>query len=123
MPYTHANQPTADDPSAATNTASVPDPNTGGDLAAAIALLAQTLAAKNVCPQPTPNTPAILVDMLTRIQEPNTFNGLDVNKLQLFNLQCRLHFQDYANAFSSDRAKVAYALSFLMGPALSWFEI
>ena len=40
----------------------------------------------------------------------------------MFILQCSLHFQDRANAFSTDRAKVAYALSYLMGPALGWFE-
>ena len=50
------------------------------------------------------------------------FDGLDVNKLRVFILQCSLHFQDHTNAFSSGRAKVAYALSYLMGPALSWFE-
>ena len=40
----------------------------------------------------------------------------------MFILQCSLHFQDCANTFSSGRAKVTYALSFLTGPALSWFE-
>ena len=40
----------------------------------------------------------------------------------VFILQCSLHFQDCANAFSSGRAKVTYALSFLTGPALGWFE-
>ena len=57
----------ADNPSGAMNTASAPDPDpggdpnmggnpdTGGDLAAAIALLAQTLATQNVHPPPTPH--------------------------------------------------------------------
>ena len=116
MPFTRANQPTADDPSAATNTALVPDPNTGGDLAATIALLAQTLAAQNIHPQATPNAPAVPVTSPTRLREPDTFDGLDANKLRVFILQCSLHFQDCTNA------KVAYTLSFLMGPALSWFE-
>ena len=40
----------------------------------------------------------------------------------MFILQCSLHFQDCANAFSSGRAKVAYTLSYLTGPALGWFE-
>ena len=98
------------------------NPDMGGDLAAAIAMLAQTLATQNVCPQPALNTPAMLVASLTRLQEPDTFDGLDVNKLPVFILQCSLHFQDHANAFSSSRAKVAYTLSFLMGPARGWFE-
>src|SRR6266481_4327015 len=82
-----------------------------GDLAAAITLLAQTLAA----PKPM-SVPA------TKLREPDTFDGADPNKLQTFILQCSLHFHDRANAFASDRAKVAYALSFLMGPALGWFK-
>ena len=112
MPYTRANPPTADNPSGAMNTVSAPDPDTGGnpnmggDLAAAIALLAQTLAVQNVHPPPAPHAPT--VPSLTRLREPNTFNGSDANKLRVFILQCSLHFQDCANAFSSGRAKVTY---------------
>ena len=118
----------ADNPSGATNTVSAPDPDvggnpdTGGDLAAAIALLAQTLAAQNAHPPPTLHAPTAPVTSPTRLQEPDTFDGSDTNKLRVFILQCSLHFQDRANAFSSGRAKVIYALSFLTGPALSWFE-
>ena len=43
------------------------NPDTGGDLAAAIALLAQTLAAQNVHPPPTPHAPAVPVTMPTRL--------------------------------------------------------
>ena len=41
----------------------------------------------------------------------------------MFILQCSLHFQDCANTCSTGRAKVAYALSYLTGPALGWFEL
>ena len=124
MPFTCANpaEPMAEDPSAATNTASAPDPNMGGDLAAAIALLAQTLAAQNIHPPLSPHAPAALVTSPTKFREPDTFDGSDANKLQVFLLQCSLDFQDHVNAFFSDRAKVAYTLSYLMGPALSWFK-
>ena len=99
MPYTHANPPMADNPSGTTNTASAPDPDPGGDpdmggnpdtggdpdiggdLAAAIALLAQTLAAQNVHPPPSPHAPTVPVTLLTRLQEPDTFDGSDANKL------------------------------------------
>ena len=79
MPYTCANPPMADNPSAATNTTLALDldmggdpdmggePDTGGDLAAAIALLAQTLAAQNVHPPPAPHTPTALVTLPTRL--------------------------------------------------------
>ena len=122
MPHTRINPPTADDPPGTTNTASALDPDMGGDLAAAIALLAQTLAAQNVHPPPTPHAPTAPVTSPTRLQEPNTFDGSDTNKLRVFILQCSLHFLDHANAFSSGRTKVTYALSFLTGPALGWFE-
>ena len=95
----------------------------GGDLAVAIALLAQTLATQNVHPPPTPHAPTAPVTSPTRLREPDTFDSSDVNKLRVFILQCSLHFQDHANAFSTGRAKVAYALSYLMGPALGWFEL
>src|SRR6266481_4371210 len=80
-------------------------------LAIAIALFSQTLAA----PKPT-------LAPMTNLWELDTFNRADPNKLQMFILQCSLHFRDRANAFTSNRAKVAYALSFLTGPALGWFE-
>ena len=81
MPFTRANPPMADNPSGATNTVSAPDPDTGGDLAVAIALLAQTLATQNVHPPPAPHAPTALVTSLTRLREPDTFDGLDANKL------------------------------------------
>ena len=81
MPITHATHPLADNPSAATNTITAPDPDMGGNLAAAIALLAQTLAAQDTCLQATQSAPAVLVTSLTRLWEPNTFDGSDANKL------------------------------------------
>ena len=57
------------------------NPDTGGDLAAAIALLAQTLAAQNVPPPPAPHVPTAPVTAPTRLQEPDTFNGSDASKL------------------------------------------
>ena len=83
----------ADNPSGTTNTilAADPDvggnpdaggdPDTGGDLAVAIALLAQTLAAQNIHPPPAPHTSAAPVTSPTRLREPDTFDGSDVNKL------------------------------------------
>ena len=81
MPITRATQPSADNPSVATNTTMAPDPDMGGDLAAAIALLAQTLATQNMCPQAAQSAPAVLVTSLTRLWEPDTFDGSDTNKL------------------------------------------
>ena len=122
MPITCATQLSADNPSSATNTTTAPDPDMGGDLAAAIALLAQTLATQNAHLQATQSAPAVPVTSPTRLREPDTFNGSDTDKLQVFILQCSFHFQDCANTFSSSKAKVTYALSFLTSPALGWFK-
>ena len=93
MPFTRANPPTTMEPSGTMNTASALDPDpvddpdaagkpdTGGDLAAAIALLAQTLAARNVHPPPAPHIPTVPVTTPTRLREPDTFKGLDASKL------------------------------------------
>ena len=117
----HTPVPATGNPSVATGNPSTADldtggdpGDTGGDLAATIALLANTLAAPKK-PSPSAAPP-------TRLREPDTFDGLDANKLRVFILQCSLHFQDHTNAFSSDKAKVTYALSFLTGSTLGWFE-
>ena len=69
--------PAVNNPSAATNTTTAPNPDDmGGDLAATIALLANTLAT-----QRTPPNPLVLVTSPTKLWDPNTFNGLDANKL------------------------------------------
>ena len=80
------------------------------------------MAAQNARLLAAQSAPAVPVTSPTRLQEPDTFDGSDANKLRVFILQCSLHFQDRANAFSSGRAKVTYAPSFLTGPALGWFE-
>ena len=81
MLITCTTQPLPDNPSVATNTTMAPDPNTGGNLVAAIALLAQTLAAQNTCPPATQSAPAVPVTSPTGLREPNTFDGSDANKL------------------------------------------
>jgi hypothetical protein len=58
----------------------------------------------------------------TKTREPDTFNGSDPRKLQPFLHQCYLNFQDRTDAFSSRSVKVTYALSYLKGTALDWFE-
>jgi hypothetical protein len=43
-------------------------------------------------------------------------------KLRPFLVQCQLNFNDRATAFQTDGAKVNFALSYLKGIALAWFE-
>ncbi|KAG6326100.1 hypothetical protein ID866_12989 [Astraeus odoratus] len=58
----------------------------------------------------------------TKVCEPDTFNGMDLKKLREFLVQCELNFCDRPQAFHLDLQKVSFALSFLKGIALAWFE-
>ncbi|KAG6326441.1 hypothetical protein ID866_12648, partial [Astraeus odoratus] len=58
----------------------------------------------------------------TKVHEPNTFDGMDPKKLCEFLVQCELNFHDRPQAFHLDSWKVGFALSFLKGIALAWFE-
>ncbi|KAG6326563.1 hypothetical protein ID866_12526 [Astraeus odoratus] len=58
----------------------------------------------------------------TKVHEPNTFDSTDPKKLHEFLVQCELNFCDRLQAFRSDAQKVGFALSFLKGIALTWFE-
>ncbi|KAG6327768.1 hypothetical protein ID866_11319 [Astraeus odoratus] len=58
----------------------------------------------------------------TKVCEPNTFDSMDLKKLHEFLIQCKLNFHDRPQAFCSDVQKVGFALSFLKGITLTWFE-
>lgn len=89
------------------------DPTTS--LAQAIALLAQS--TQSLRGPPSTPTPA-----RTKIREPDTFDGSEPKKLRPFLVQLTLNYQDHPHAFPDDRAKVIYAISYLKGNALAWFE-
>jgi Ty3 transposon capsid-like protein len=67
-------------------------------------------------PPPTPNSRHM------KVHEPDQFDGLDQKKLRTFLVQCQLNFWDHPQAFNSNRKKVTYAQSYLMGSVLDWFE-
>ncbi|EGO28341.1 hypothetical protein SERLADRAFT_405920 [Serpula lacrymans var. lacrymans S7.9] len=81
------------------------------DLTLAQALLAQS--SRN-----TPNG----VSARTKIKELDTFNGFDPQKICSFIVQCQLNFNNCLGAFRTDRANINYAISFLKGMVLDWFE-
>ncbi|KAG6326658.1 hypothetical protein ID866_12431, partial [Astraeus odoratus] len=58
----------------------------------------------------------------TKVHEPDTFDDTDPKKLCEFLIQCELNFHDRPQAFHLDSRKVSFALSFLKGIALAWFE-
>src|SRR6266481_10022383 len=88
-----------------------PEADNMGNLAAAIALLAQKLTSPA-----TPTIPHV------KIREPDTFDGADLHQLCTFLLQCSLNFKEHTDTFATDNVKVTYALSFLTGYAMDCFE-
>ena len=56
------------------------------------------------------------------VKEPDQFDGSDQRKLRKFLLQLKLNFRAKKKSFWSDSDKVTYALSFLKGTALDYFE-
>src|SRR6266481_4147613 len=90
-----------------------PTPSTDNiaNLAAAITLLAQNLTS--------PATPTI---PWVKIQELDPFNGMDPHQLHTFLLQCSLNFKECTDTFTANEAKVTYALSFLTGSMMDFFE-
>lgn len=56
-----------------------------------------------------------------KIKEPDTYDGSDPRKLNNFILQCNLFFRS-SSVYDDDAARVSFALSYLRGMALDYFE-
>ena len=81
-----------------------------------------------------PCTPDALAQLLTsltrpataeskaRVREPEVYDGTDQAKLCTFFLQCYINFRDRPSAFHTGSAKIQYAISYLSGSALQYFE-
>jgi Retrotransposon gag protein len=57
-----------------------------------------------------------------KVRDPEVYDGNDQAKLRTFFLQCMLNFRDRPKAFATGATKVQYAISYLSGPALQYFE-
>ena len=91
------------------------NPQTGPDLASAIALLAQTL-------QQPASAPTKSTNERHNVREPDPFDGSDPTKLRTFFAQLELVFKARPRTFDTDEKKVTYAVSHLKGITLAWFE-
>jgi hypothetical protein len=83
-------------------------------LAEAIAALARSANR----PPPPPLEAARRV----KNREPDQFDGSEPRKLRTFLLQLQLNIRDNARSFPTESSKVMFALSYLKGAALDWFE-
>ena len=57
----------------------------------------------------------------SKVKEPDTFDGSDPKKLNNFILLCTLYFRNNF-AYSEDNSKIMFALTYLRGTALEFFE-
>ena len=80
-----------------------------------IALLARTLELANK------GEPKIASER-NNVRDPDQFDGSEPNKLRSFFTQLELVFRARPRTFDTDERKVTYAISFLRGTALQWFE-
>jgi Retrotransposon gag protein len=55
-------------------------------------------------------------------RNPDTFDGSDPTKVEAFNFQCQMYFSARSADFPTDRACVTFALSYLKGNPLDWFQ-
>src|SRR3979490_74449 len=66
--------------------------------------------------------PAADTGSQAKVHEPEVYDGTDQAKLRTFFLQCMLNFRDRPSAFKTGASKIQYAISYLSGPALQYFE-
>lgn len=92
-------------------TSSQPENSDAPNLAVAIQLMTDVLRSRDT------SAPA----KKAKAKEPDTFDGSDSRKLSNFILLCNLYFRS-SNAYDDDSAKVNFALSYLRGTALDYFE-
>ena len=59
---------------------------------------------------------------VSKVKEPDTFNGSDPRKFNNFILLCNLYFCNNP-AYYNNEPKVTFALSFLRGTALEYFKL
>src|SRR5260221_13909508 len=58
----------------------------------------------------------------THTHAPNTFDGSNLEDLWAFLLQCQIMFNTHPQNFTSESAKVCFAISYLKKMALEWFK-
>lgn len=57
-----------------------------------------------------------------KVRKPDPFDGSDSHKLQTFLTQLSIVFRSDRRSYANNETKVLYAISYLKGTALAWFE-
>ena len=90
--------------------------NTNEQLAKVLGRLANTLNA-NQTSGPNTNSRG------TKAHIPDTFSGIELDKLNNFLFQCKLYFHANPVQFDMDIVKINFAMIYLTGVAQDWFEV
>ncbi|KIJ34766.1 hypothetical protein M422DRAFT_147526, partial [Sphaerobolus stellatus SS14] len=61
-------------------------------------------------------------DSSSKVRAPDPFDGSDPNKLKVYLISCQMVFRAQRQNCASGRKKIGYALTFLKGTALEFFE-
>jgi len=118
--------PPAPEPNLAPAPNPVPEPAPNQNIQDAIAQLVQLMAMQFQAAQPQDNalldTPACPQRPRVKMRDPDPYDGVDPSKLRSFLSQCRLTFRSRPHDFADDQVKITYAVSWLKGTALRWYE-
>jgi len=90
-----------------------PEPQSKDSLAQTLRLLAEKIGDMSKPPKPR-----------SKVQQrvPDVFDGSDPSKLDTFTFQVSMYISSRKVDFPDDEAKVAFALSYLKGIPLDWFQ-
>ena len=98
------------------------DPNLQQAMAALFQAMTANLPAAPLPREPVPQGREGPPRQRVKAREPDPYDGTDPSKLRAFLSQCKLVFRSSPQAFANDELKIMYAVSYLKGTALRWFE-
>ena len=98
------------------------DPNLQQAMAALFQAMTANLPAAPPHCDPVPHGRKGPSRQRVKAREPDPYDGTDPSKLRAFLSQCKLVFRSSPHAFANDELKIMYAVLYLKGTALRWFE-
>ena len=100
-----------------------PVPNLNDAVAQLVQLMTTQFQAIQPCPAgQAPNCPADPPHSRVKTRDPDPYDASDPSKLRAFLSQCRLAFRSRPNNFTNDQIHITYAVPWLKGTALRWYE-
>jgi hypothetical protein len=120
----HMNTPAFETPEAPQAPPPLPalDPNLQQAMAALFQAMTVNMQAAPPMQAPVPQGREGAPRQRVKAREPDPYDGTDPSKLRAFLSQCKLVFRSSPHAFANDELKIMYAVSYLKGTALRWFE-